>query len=159
MGPNNLCYVTRHFLFFPYVAMSLFIRPCRHFYSFYKRPRQISTTFKVAVSYFVFYPCGALIVVMQEVIFIQYPMKTLTAALDRSRTPIYITTMTYIRRIGSFHRDYRYITQINGTSLASLLQRKKNTHEKHPFTTQAIPSTLYKFLAYHLLRFECNNKC
>ena len=27
MGPNNLCYVARHFLFFPYVAMSLFIRP------------------------------------------------------------------------------------------------------------------------------------
>ncbi len=26
-GPNNLCYVTRHFLFFPYVTMSLFIRP------------------------------------------------------------------------------------------------------------------------------------
>ncbi len=23
MGPNNLCYVTRHFLFFPYVPMSL----------------------------------------------------------------------------------------------------------------------------------------
>ena len=27
MGSNNLCYVTRHFLFFPYVAMSLYIRP------------------------------------------------------------------------------------------------------------------------------------
>ena len=27
MGPNNLCYVTHHFLFIPYVAMSLFIRP------------------------------------------------------------------------------------------------------------------------------------
>ncbi len=27
MGPNNLCYVARHFLFFPCVAMSLFIRP------------------------------------------------------------------------------------------------------------------------------------
>ncbi len=27
MGANNLSYVTRHFLFFPYVAMSLFIRP------------------------------------------------------------------------------------------------------------------------------------
>ncbi len=30
------------------------------FYSFYKRLCQISTTFKVAVSHFVFYPCGAL---------------------------------------------------------------------------------------------------
>ena len=27
MSPNILCYVTRHFLFCPYVAMSLFIRP------------------------------------------------------------------------------------------------------------------------------------
>ncbi len=27
MGPNKLCYVTCHFLFFSYVAMSLFIRP------------------------------------------------------------------------------------------------------------------------------------
>ncbi len=27
MGPNNVCYVTRHFLVFPYVPMSLFIRP------------------------------------------------------------------------------------------------------------------------------------
>ncbi len=36
MGPNNLCYVTRHFYFFPYVAMSLFIRPWRHFLVFIK---------------------------------------------------------------------------------------------------------------------------
>ncbi len=34
MGPNNLCYVTRHFLLFPYVIMSLFIRPWRHFLQF-----------------------------------------------------------------------------------------------------------------------------
>ena len=34
MGPNNLCYVARHFLFFPYVTMSLFIRPWRHFLQF-----------------------------------------------------------------------------------------------------------------------------
>ena len=27
MGSNNLCYVTCHFLFFPYVPMSIFIRP------------------------------------------------------------------------------------------------------------------------------------
>ncbi len=27
MGPNNICYVTRHFLFSPCVTMSLFIRP------------------------------------------------------------------------------------------------------------------------------------
>ncbi len=27
IGPNNVCYVTRPFLFFSYVAMSLFIRP------------------------------------------------------------------------------------------------------------------------------------
>ncbi len=27
MGPNNLWYVARHFLFFPCVAMSHFIRP------------------------------------------------------------------------------------------------------------------------------------
>ena len=26
MGKNNLCYVTHHFLFFPFVPMSLFIR-------------------------------------------------------------------------------------------------------------------------------------
>ncbi len=26
MGPNNLCYVTCHFLFFPYVPMSLFYK-------------------------------------------------------------------------------------------------------------------------------------
>ncbi len=30
------------------------------FYSFYKSPRWISTTFKVAVSHFLFSPCGAL---------------------------------------------------------------------------------------------------
>ena len=46
--------------FFPYVAMSLFIRPWRHFLQFYKGPRRTSTTFKVAVSHFVFYPCRAL---------------------------------------------------------------------------------------------------
>ncbi len=34
MGPDNLCYVTRPFLFFPYVSMSLFIRPWRHFLQF-----------------------------------------------------------------------------------------------------------------------------
>ncbi len=34
MGPNNLCYVTRHFLFFSCVPMSLFIRPWRHFLQF-----------------------------------------------------------------------------------------------------------------------------
>ncbi len=33
-GSKNLCYVTRHFLFFPYVPMSLFIRPWRHFLQF-----------------------------------------------------------------------------------------------------------------------------
>ena len=32
------------------------------FYSFYKRPRRTSTTFKVAVSHFVFYPCGTLLI-------------------------------------------------------------------------------------------------
>ncbi len=61
MGPNNLCYVTRHFLFFLYVAMSLFIRLHLTFYSFWKSPCRTSTTFKVAVSHFVFYrPCTAL---------------------------------------------------------------------------------------------------
>ncbi len=61
MGPNYLCYVTHHFLFFPYVPMSLFIRRSNvTFYSFYKRLTSDSTTFKVAVSHFVFYPCGAL---------------------------------------------------------------------------------------------------
>ncbi len=46
-----------HFLLFPYVPMSLFIRPWRHFnfYSFYKMPCRTSTTFKVLVSHFVFY--------------------------------------------------------------------------------------------------------
>ncbi len=34
MSPNNICYVARHFLFFPYVPMSLFIRPWRHFLQF-----------------------------------------------------------------------------------------------------------------------------
>ncbi len=60
MGPNNLRYVTRHFLFFPYVAISLFIRPWRHFLQFYKSPHRTSTNFKVAASHFVFYPCRAL---------------------------------------------------------------------------------------------------
>ncbi len=64
MGPNNLCYVTRHFLFCPYVdnvAMSLFLKDLDvTFCSFYKSPRWTSTTFKVAVSHFVFYPCRAL---------------------------------------------------------------------------------------------------
>ncbi len=62
MGPINLCYVTRHF---PCVPMSLFRRPWRHFlYSFYKISRRISTTFKVAMSQFVFfYPRGALEVI------------------------------------------------------------------------------------------------
>ncbi len=64
MGPNNLCYVTRHFLFYPYVPMSLFIRPT--FYSFYKRPHRISKTFKVAMSHFIFYPYGALKIVAKH---------------------------------------------------------------------------------------------
>ncbi len=34
MGPNNLCYVTRHFLFFPYVSIT-----------FYKTLRSLSTAF------------------------------------------------------------------------------------------------------------------
>ena len=62
MGPNNLCDVTRHFLFFVLCTMSLFIRQWRHFLQFYKtRLTSDSTTFKVAVSHFVFYPCGALV--------------------------------------------------------------------------------------------------
>ncbi len=57
MGPNNLCYVTRHFLFFPmYLDVT--------FYSFYKSAVRISTTFKVAMSHFIFYPCGALIILL-----------------------------------------------------------------------------------------------
>ncbi len=61
MGPNNLCYAARHFLFFSYVAMSPFIRPNDvTFYSFYKTPRRTSTTLKVAVSHFLFYPWRAL---------------------------------------------------------------------------------------------------
>ncbi len=61
MGPTNLCCHT-----------SLFICSlCRHvtfyktltyvtFYSFCKSPRRTSTTFKVAMWHFVFYPCRAL---------------------------------------------------------------------------------------------------
>ena len=37
MGPNNLCYVTSHFLFFAYIPMSLFIRPWRYFLQFLKK--------------------------------------------------------------------------------------------------------------------------
>ncbi len=42
------------FIFFPCVAMSLFIDLDVTFFSFYKSPRRTSTTFKVAVSHFVF---------------------------------------------------------------------------------------------------------
>ncbi len=51
------------FYFFPFVTMSPFIRPWCHFlqFFFYKRPCRISTTFKVPMSHFVFYPCGALL--------------------------------------------------------------------------------------------------
>ncbi len=59
MGPNNLCYVTRHF-FFPMTLCHFLYDLDVTFYSFYKRLRRISTTVKVAVSHFVFYPCGAL---------------------------------------------------------------------------------------------------
>ena len=61
MGPNNLCY-TSHvtFYFFPMSACHFLQDLDVTFYSFYKRPRRISTTFKVAVSRFVFYPCRAL---------------------------------------------------------------------------------------------------
>ncbi len=37
MGSNNLCSVTRHFLFFPDFPMSLFIRPWRHFLRFLQK--------------------------------------------------------------------------------------------------------------------------
>ncbi len=46
MGPNNLGYATLHF--------------SRPFLQFCKRTRRISTTFIMAVSHFVFNPCGAL---------------------------------------------------------------------------------------------------
>ncbi len=60
MGPNNLCYVTHHFLFFPYVPVT-----------FYKTLTSLSTFFikghvgllqllKWPCRTFVFYPCGAL---------------------------------------------------------------------------------------------------
>ena len=52
MGPNILCYVTRHFLFCPYVALSLFIRPWRHFTCYMynlenkqQQQQQLSTVF------------------------------------------------------------------------------------------------------------------
>ncbi len=85
MGPDNLCYVTRHFLFFP-------MSPCHFlkdldvtFYSFYKRPRRISTTFKVAVSHFVSYPCGALCVYSATYAFwlVQYMYYTICSEIDR----------------------------------------------------------------------------
>ena len=58
MGPNNSCYVTRYFLFF---SIGPFYKTFDvTFYSFYQRTQRISTAFKVAVSHFVFYPCGAL---------------------------------------------------------------------------------------------------
>ncbi len=69
MGPNNICYVTRHFLFFPYVPVSLFIRPWRHLIftvNFMKGYVGPSTTFKVAVSHIVFCPCGALTMALAE---------------------------------------------------------------------------------------------
>ncbi len=59
MGPNNLCYVTRHFFILPHVT-------------FYKTLTSPSTVFikghvgflqllKVAMLHFVFYPCGAFV--------------------------------------------------------------------------------------------------
>ncbi len=47
MGPNNLCYVTLHFLFFPYVPMSLSTVSTKGQVGFLQ-------TFKVAMSHFVF---------------------------------------------------------------------------------------------------------
>ncbi len=64
MGPNNLCYVTRHLLFFPRSPCHFLLDLDVTFYSFYKRSRRISTTVKVAVSHFVFYPCGAFVLIM-----------------------------------------------------------------------------------------------
>ncbi len=60
MGPNDLCYVTRHFLFFPMSPFHFLLYIDVTFYSFYKNPRRTSTTFKVAVSHFVFSPSRAL---------------------------------------------------------------------------------------------------
>ncbi len=63
MGPNNLCYVTRHFLSFPYVPMSLFKTLMSLSTVFIKgHVRRISTTFTVAMSHFIFYPRGTLII-------------------------------------------------------------------------------------------------
>ncbi len=63
MSPNNLCNITRHFLFFPNVTMSLFYKTLMSLSTVFikdcKGPCWISTTFKVAVSHFVFYPCAS----------------------------------------------------------------------------------------------------
>ena len=60
MGPN---YAVSHvtFYFFPMSPSHFLYDIGVTFYSFYKRPHQVYTTFKVDVSHFVFYPCGALI--------------------------------------------------------------------------------------------------
>ena len=60
MGPDNLCYVTGHFFLFCLCHHVTSYKTLTSLSSFYKRPRRISTTFKVAVSHFVFYPRGAL---------------------------------------------------------------------------------------------------
>ncbi len=52
------------FIFYKFnVDSTIFIRFWRHFLQFLSRLMSDSTTFKVAVSHFVFYPCGALNIV------------------------------------------------------------------------------------------------
>ncbi len=48
------------FIFYK-ISTSIFTRFWRHFLQFFSRLTSDSTTFKVAVSHFVFYPCGALV--------------------------------------------------------------------------------------------------
>ncbi len=57
MGRNNLCYVTRHFLFFTLCHHVTFYKSLTSLSTVYiESPRRISTTFKVAVSHLRFLP-------------------------------------------------------------------------------------------------------
>ncbi len=51
------------FYIFPMSPCHFIYDPDVTFYSFFKSPRRTSTTFKVVVSHFVFYPCEALLII------------------------------------------------------------------------------------------------
>ncbi len=70
-----------------------FIRFWRHFLQFLSRPTSNSTAFKVAVSHFVFYPCGALLNI-ENVVKVHRMQPKWTRRIRQEKYPIYAVPRT-----------------------------------------------------------------